>query len=119
VTIKNAVRATAALALAASALSGCSSSGAASGSSAGSLPTVYIEVKNIAFTPSAVTVKVGQTVTWKFDDGGVPHDVVGDGGLKSALMSSGTYSHVFAKAGTYSYVCTVHSSMMHGTVTVR
>lgn len=104
--------------LASPAVAGCGSS-SASAKAQNSLPTVVVTVKNIAFSPSSITVKVGQKVTWKFEDGGVPHDVVGDGGLKSDLLSSGSYAHTFTKAGIYRYSCTVHASMMHGTVTVR
>ncbi|MFJ9631808.1 cupredoxin domain-containing protein [Streptomyces sp. NPDC101175] len=104
--------------IASTALTGCGTS-SASAKTQSAPPAVVVTVKNIAFSPASVTVKVGQKVTWKFDDGGVPHDVVGDGGLKSALLTSGSYTHTFAKTGTYHYSCTVHASMMHGTVTVR
>ncbi|HSS11328.1 MAG TPA: plastocyanin/azurin family copper-binding protein [Acidimicrobiales bacterium] len=69
-----------------------------------------VELKNIAFNPPAVTIKAGQAVVWKFDDGSIVHNVVGNG-WRSSDMSSGTYSHTFTTAGTYPYQCTIHSGM--------
>ncbi|MEU6259553.1 plastocyanin/azurin family copper-binding protein [Streptomyces sp. NPDC047043] len=107
------------LLLAAPVLAGCGTSSAAGKSEASAPPPVVVNVRNMSFTPSSVTVRRGQKVVWKFDDGGVPHDVVGDGGLKSELKTSGSYTHTFTAAGTFHYTCSVHSAMMTGTVTVR
>jgi plastocyanin len=78
-----------------------------------------ISMKNIAFTPADVTVKVGQTVTWTNDDA-AQHDVVAnDGTFKSDLLGTGqTFSFTFTKAGTFAYYCAVHPQMK-GTVTVQ
>ena len=57
-----------------------------------------VDIKNIAFNPKTVTIKAGQTVAWKFDDGSITHDVVGEG-FRSADQSSGVFVHTFAKAG--------------------
>ncbi|HSS10400.1 MAG TPA: plastocyanin/azurin family copper-binding protein, partial [Acidimicrobiales bacterium] len=75
-----------------------------------------VELKNIAFNPPTVTIKAGQAVVWKFDDGSIAHNVVGNG-WRSSDMSSGTYSRTFTTAGTYPYQCTIHSGMT-GTVVV-
>ena len=77
-------------------------------------PTV--SVKGLTFNPAKLTVKVGETVTWRFDDRAVAHNVVGDG-FKSALKRSGTFSHTFDEAGSFPYRCTVHPGMK-GTVVV-
>lgn len=85
-------------------------------------PTVVVEVKNMAYNPESVTIEKGQTVEWRFDDGGLPHDVVGEGPLegrlKSEFLTEGTYSYTFDEAGTFTYHCTPHP-MMVGTVIVR
>jgi plastocyanin len=69
-----------------------------------------VSVKGMAFDPAKLRVKAGETVTWRFDDRAVAHNVVGDG-FKSALKRSGTFSHTFAEPGSYPYRCTVHPGM--------
>lgn len=105
-------------ACAALSLTACSSDAGASSDE----PAVVIEVKNMAYTPASVTIEKGQTVEWKFDDSGLPHDVVGngdlDGKLKSELLTEGTLSYTFDDAGTFTYHCTPHP-MMVGTVIVQ
>jgi plastocyanin len=62
---------------------------------------------------------VGQSVTWHFDDAGVPHTVTaGDGSFDSPVMTSGTFTHRFDKAGSYDYICTIHPTQMKGTIVV-
>ncbi|MGC4934557.1 cupredoxin domain-containing protein [Gordonia sp. DT30] len=80
--------------------------------SSGSSPAAVVDVKNMAFTEKSVTIKPGQTVEWKFDDGGMPHNVASDTGLfKSDLLTSGTYDHTFDKPGKYPYHCDPHPDM--------
>jgi plastocyanin len=76
-----------------------------------------VDMKNIAFNPHTVTIKAGQTVAWKFDDGSIAHNVVGEG-FRSADKSSGVFVHTFGKAGDYKYDCTIHSGM-NGEVIVK
>jgi plastocyanin len=79
---------------------------------AGSTKTV--SVKNNAFSPTSVAIAKGGKVTWKWTQGGVPHNVTpAKGGAGSATSSKKgfTYSKTFSKAGTFKYVCTIHSSM--------
>jgi plastocyanin len=72
--------------------------------------TVTIDMKNIQFSPSSATVKVGQTVKWVNEDD-VPHNVIG-GPLKSKTFAKGgTYEFTPKKAETISYVCTIHPNM--------
>ena len=78
-----------------------------------------IEIQNFAFAPSALTVKVGTTVTWTNDDTD-EHTVTSQhaGPLKSAaLPTGGHYSVTFTRPGTYAYLCTIHP-FMTATVTV-
>lgn len=80
---------------------------------------VQIHMKNIAFDPKSVTVKVGQKVEWVNDDT-VDHDVVATKGedFKSKTFGKdGTYSYTVEKAGTIEYVCSLHPGM-DGTLTV-
>ena len=77
-------------------------------------PTVTIQ--DMQFNSDHVTIEEGDTVTWVWDDGDMPHDVSG-GGFKSEVQTEGTFSHTFDDAGGYPYVCTLHSGM-RGTVTV-
>ena len=71
-----------------------------------------VEIKSMAFTPAALTVKVGQTVTWTNQDQ-FAHTVTSDAGeFKSGnLAKGGTYTFTFTKAGTYTYHCNIHTSM--------
>lgn len=80
-----------------------------------------VEVKNMAYTPATLTVAVGETVTWNFDDRGVTHDVVGVDDarsvLRSPLMQTGSFTHTFTEPGTYEYTCSLHPDM-RGTIVV-
>ncbi len=81
---------------------------------------VRISMKNIAYVPESVTVKVGQKITWVNDEG-VDHNVVANSGadFKSELFGQdGTFEYTPDKAGTIKYECTVHPGM-DGTVVVQ
>ena len=72
---------------------------------------VSVEIKNFAFEPKTVAIKVGQTVTWTNQDS-VAHTVAGDGGIDSGDLSKGkSYSKTFDTAGTFNYHCSIHPSM--------
>jgi plastocyanin len=89
----------------------------ATGGGTGKTAAATVDLKPSTFDPAAVTIKVGETVTWKWG-GGVQHDVVGQG-FKSKLQSKGTFDHTFDAAGTFDYKCEVHPTTMKGTVTVE
>jgi plastocyanin len=92
-------------------LAACSSGSKAS--SADTQPVrgvTTVEAKNLKFQPPAIEVPPGTEVTWRFDDGSVPHNVTGDG-FASKNQSRGTFSHKFAAAGDYRYHCTLHAGM--------
>ncbi len=99
-----------------------STPGSAAGESTNADAAVTVDVADMKFSPADITVKAGETVTWKFDDGGIPHTVTGlkDIGMSisSPIQKDGEYSHVFDRPGTYKYVCTLHPQM-EGTVTVE
>jgi plastocyanin len=69
-----------------------------------------VEAKHLKFLPPAIEVAPGTEVTWRFDDGSVPHDVKGDG-FASEIQSRGTFSHRFPRAGEFRYKCTLHAGM--------
>jgi len=75
--------------------------------------TNTIMIKNFAFNPSTLTVKVGTTVTWTNEDS-TPHQLISDSGneISSQSLSNGqTYSHAFNTAGTFDYHCSIHPTM--------
>lgn len=79
-----------------------------------------VTIKNFAFAPAALMVKVGTTVTWTNQDSDA-HTVTSQdngGPLASSPLNTGqTYSYTFTKPGTYAYLCTIHP-FMTATVTV-
>lgn len=84
--------------------------------------TIYAKVTmtNMLFTPSQVTIKKGDTVTWTNKDK-VAHTVTTD--LSDELVSQkiepgATYSHIFIDSGSYQYHCEIYSAM-HGTIVVQ
>jgi plastocyanin len=83
-------------------------------------PSPYlVEISNNAFSPSALSVPVGSTVTWKNDDP-YAHTVTmqGKNGFDSGNLGSGqTFSETFTAPGSYAYSCSIHPSMT-GTITV-
>ena len=83
--------------------------------------TNQVSIKNYMFTPMAITVKVGTTVTWTNTDS-VNHTITADNNSTDAPNSMDigkgkSYDFTFKKAGTYTYHCFPHP-YMHGTVTV-
>lgn len=78
-----------------------------------------INITDFTFSPAAVTVKIGSTVTWTNNDAAT-HTITGDTGttLDSGNLATGqTYSMTFTTPGTYGYHCAIHP-FMTGTVTV-
>jgi plastocyanin len=78
-----------------------------------------VTVADRAYTPADITVSVGETVTWVFDDGGMAHDVVADDrSFRSPLAKEGSFSHTFTEPGTFTYHCTPHPDMIGSVVVV-
>ncbi|THD70510.1 MAG: amicyanin [Bradyrhizobium sp.] len=70
-----------------------------------------ITIDNFTFTPAQLTVKVGDTVTWKNHDD-IPHTVVSAGKFRSKTMDTDdSYSFTFTAAGEYKYFCSLHPHM--------
>ena len=79
---------------------------------------VSVTVADMAFSPSSVTVGLGQKVTWAFQDS-VVHTSTSDQGFWDSGTKSGgaTYSRAFTSSGTFPYHCAIHT-MMRGKVVV-
>jgi plastocyanin len=73
--------------------------------------TSEVGAKGNRFDPVAVEVPAGTSVTWRFEDGGTPHDVTGEGWKSGDPQSEGTFRHAFDRPGTYDYRCTLHGGM--------
>ncbi len=71
-----------------------------------------VTVANMAFGPASVTVGLGQSVTWTFQDA-TAHTSTSDQGFWNSGTKSGgaTYSRTFTSAGTFAYHCTIHTMM--------
>jgi plastocyanin len=69
-----------------------------------------VVAKDLKFQPPAIQVKPGTEVTWRFEDGSVPHNVKGDG-FASENQARGTFSHRFEQAGEFRYTCDLHAGM--------
>ena len=66
--------------------------------------------KDLRFQPPAIQVPPGTEVTWRFDDGSVPHNVKG-GGFASGNQTEGSFAHRFDRPGEFRYTCTLHAGM--------
>ena len=89
-----------------------------SGSTTTTPPANAVDI-TMEFTPSSLTVSVGDTVTWTNKDT-MAHTATADNGtFDSGNLSPGeTFSFTFDTAGTYTYKCNIHSSMT-GTIIVE
>ena len=87
-------------------------------------PKVHqVILKDNQFTPSAIQIKVGDTVRWVTEDSGRKHYVIeGEPGSASSLfvspyLSAGdktSWSYTFDRAGTFIYHCKEHPGTMRG-----
>jgi plastocyanin len=81
--------------------------------------TYAVDIPGLAFSPEALTVTVGDTVTWTNSDSADHTATADDGSFDSGSLANGeSFSHTFSAAGTFPYSCTLHSGMT-GTITVQ
>ena len=81
--------------------------------------THMVTVGDNFFSPSSLTIQVGDTVQWNNASGGNAHNVTANNGsFASGTSSSFTFSRTFNSAGTFGYQCTIHSGM-NGSITVQ
>ena len=83
-------------------------------------PSVKITETNekYSFTPQAITVALGSSLTWT-NATDKPHTITADDGSfdSGTVDENKTYSQTFSTAGTIAYHCTIHTYMT-GTITV-
>lgn len=94
-------------------------SGVPAATSAGSSSQVVeVSIKNFAFNPDPLNIKVGTTVKWTNEDS-VVHNVISDSQVftSSELSQGDTFSFTFTTAGTFTYSCSHHPNMK-GTIIV-
>jgi len=78
-----------------------------------------VTIQNFAFSPSTITVKVGDSITWTNQDTAGHSATADDNSFDTGILSQGqSKSITFSKAGTYTYHCSVHP-MMKATVVVQ
>ncbi len=78
-----------------------------------------VTIQDFKFSPDAITVPVGATVTWTNADSTQHTVTADDGSFDSGPLDSGaTFSQTFATAGTFTYHCNIHPNMT-ATVTVQ
>ena len=78
-----------------------------------------VVIRNYAFYPANLDVKVGTTVTWINESMGTHTVTFNDSSITSSgnLSHDGTFSYTFTKAGVYTYYCDLHETMT-GQITV-
>jgi plastocyanin len=123
----------------------CGSS-STSPSTGGTTPAATITIQDFSFTPSAVTIKVGQTVRW-INHGPSTHTSTSDAGVwdsgpitvtnggsggggtgysmaggMAASSAAGAFDFTFTQTGTFGFHCSIHPPAQFpgfaGTVTV-
>jgi plastocyanin len=88
-----------------------------------------VSIANFAFSPDSTKAKLGDSVRWTNMDGFAhtsTSDGVNDGsGLKgiglwhsASIPHNGTFTFAFTFAGTFPYHCSIHPTLMTGTVKV-
>jgi len=104
------------------ALGGCGSSGSSDGGGSGTTTdgtsggTTIVE-EGLAFSPSTLTVKVGDTVTFTNNES-APHNVLIDGTELGSQSNGDSTTWTADKAGSFPFSCTIHPSMT-GEITVE
>ena len=74
--------------------------------------TNLVRMGNYFFTPTNLTINIGDTVTWSNTVLSPPHDTTGPSNLwaSSQFASPNKFSFTFSNAGNYPYVCAIHTS---------
>ena len=71
-----------------------------------------VSIRNFAFQPATVTVRVGDTVTWTNRDDVIHTVEWSDGQPESPDLANGeSYSRTFTRAGVFPYICGPHPFM--------
>ena len=82
-----------------------------------------VSIQDNKFSPGALQVPVGATVTWDWTGSKARHSVKGtfDGTpVESPILSgTGVFLFAFPKAGIFEYECGIHGASMKGVVTIQ
>ncbi len=78
-----------------------------------------VAIRDFAFAPRSVEIRVGDTITWTNRDSVAHTATAQNGSFDTGLLAEGESGSVrFTAAGRYRYLCTPHPEMT-GTVVVR
>jgi plastocyanin len=78
-----------------------------------------VAISGFAYSPSSITVTVGDTVTWTNSDAQAHTATADGGGFDTGALGNGQSGTVtFSTAGSFAYHCSIHPDMT-GTVTVQ
>jgi len=86
-----------------------------------------VTLSGLSFSPSALTINQGDTVTFTYAGGSMPHNAVADdGSFNSGSASSSAWTYTtpaFNTTGNFRYYCVIHGGPggagMSGTITVQ
>ncbi|WP_338890311.1 biphenyl 2,3-dioxygenase [Rhodococcus sovatensis] len=76
-----------------------------------------VHISNVRFDPQEVSIPLGGTVEWQFDDEGLLHEVHADGVFDSGVNGDSTFRFTFDTPGDVEYHCSIHP-YMSGTIHV-
>ena len=65
------------------------------------------------------TITVGDKVRWRNNGSGVIQTTTGPGWNSGQMGDGQTFTRTFNQVGTFSYLCTIHPTIMAGTITVE
>ena len=77
-------------------------------------PAGTITTSGLAFTPTTLSISVGQSVAFNVNSS---HNITWQNGDAGRGATGAPYSRTFSTAGTYAFYCSFHS-LMTGTITV-
>jgi plastocyanin len=101
-------------------LSGCLGGGNTNPPPAGNTVNIISTGYVFAFSPNAMTVHVGENVTW-VNNAGTDHLITSDNAtdpFNSGILPAGhSFTHEFNRVGVFPYHCAIHTYMT-GTITV-
>lgn len=95
--------------------SGCTPKGAGSGTASQTVKVLPDPNTVGKYEPQNITVKVGQTIQWDWQDSGAQHSVTSDDNttFDSCLLSAGAkFTVTFSKPGDFKYHCIIHAQMI-------
>ncbi len=85
----------------------------------GHATTHTVVIKDFAFNPANITIKVGDTITWVNEDGARHSATDLNKAFDTGLLAKGEEASLtFGGKGSFNYRCTPHGNM-RGTITVE